>query len=101
MEVYFIFINKNFFIYFMKFIKFLGGQMRSKDVNIESSRDILKKIEDNILSGMINLKQNDNLKEICENENLYLDIFLKNTNNINYYTSYKAIEKNQNLNIKW
>lgn len=75
--------------------------MRSRDVNLESSRDILKKIEENVISGMNQLKQDDKLAKICEIENNYLDLFLKNTNNINHFTSFKAIEKNQNLNIKW
>jgi len=75
--------------------------MRSRDVNIESSREILKKIEDNVITGMNNLKKDEKLAKICEIENFYLDLFLKNTNNINFYTSFKAIEKNQNLNIKW
>lgn len=75
--------------------------MRSRDTNIESSRDILRKIEENVLSTKKKIIENDTFDKILERENYYLDIFLKNNSDLNDLTYFKAIEKNQNLNIKW
>lgn len=75
--------------------------MRSKDTNIESSRDILRKIEEDVLSNNKKLVEDDKFSKILHNENYCLDLFLKNNFNLNHLTYFKAIEKNQNLNIKW
>lgn len=74
--------------------------MRSRDSNLESSRDILRKIEENVLLSKKNFSEKL-MTDIIQEENHYLDLFLKNNNNLNHLTYFKAIEKNQNLNIKW
>jgi len=75
--------------------------MRARDTNLESSRDILKKIEENILSEKKQLQENENYLKLFKTEDHYLNIFLDNNSNLNYHTYFKAIEKTQNLNIKW
>jgi len=75
--------------------------MRSKDTNVESSRDILRKIEESVLLSKKKLTEDKTITKILQIENYYLDLFLKNTNNLNHLTYFKAIEKTQNLNIKW
>jgi len=75
--------------------------MRSKDTNVESSRDILRKIEESVLLSKKKLTEDKTITKILQIENYYLDLFLKNTNNLNHLTYFNAIEKTQNPNIKW
>lgn len=75
--------------------------MRARDTNLESSRDILKKIEENILSEKKQIQENKNILKFFETEDHYLNLFLDKNSNLNHLTYFKAIEKTQNLNIKW
>jgi hypothetical protein len=58
--------------------------MRSKDTNVESSRDILRKIEESVLLSKKKLTEDQKITKILKIENYYLDLFLKNTNNLNH-----------------
>lgn len=76
--------------------------MRPKDSTIESSRDILRKIEENISANIKILKTNKkSYDKIFQKEKNCLDLFLENNKDINHLTNFKIIQKIQNLNIKW
>jgi hypothetical protein len=79
--------------------------MRSKDPNNESSRDILKKIEENILLEYKKKTSNENYLKFLENENKLIESFFNKNEalkmNLNFETTFKAIEKTEGLLTKW
>lgn len=77
--------------------------MRPKDMNLESCRDILRNIEEKIYEKIKHLKVENKqyFDQQQDREKFYLDLFLQNNINISYLTGFKAVDKSQNLNIKW
>ncbi len=76
--------------------------MRPNDLSIESSRDILRKIEENTSANIKLLRSNNKYyQEMIEAEKYYLALFLDNNKDTNYLTNFQVIQKIQNLNLKW
>lgn len=80
-----------------------GGQMRSNNEKI-SSRDILKQIEENIVSKLNNLADKDKPLEAQEQYYIFEKLLLKIENLINknfITTKFQAVKETQGLNLKW
>ena len=93
MEVYFL----NIF----KFIYFKGGQMRAKNPNTETSREILKKIEEKVSLDINEQNSGKDFQNKIEDDLKFLKLFIQKKSKIDIFTQYKSIDKINNINIKW
>ena len=75
--------------------------MRAKNPNTETSREILKKIEEKVSLDINEQNSGKDFQNKIEDDLKFLKLFIQKKSKIDIFTQYKSIDKINNINIKW